>query len=261
MIKTGDRRSWWQKYVSIEVPNYNIFYQASIASEPRRVFYGVDIKLGIRPQETPIITSHIEQNLLDQTEMTKMLCTPISKLKLFTTKMSTLQNSKKQVMCMSYSHNQTINWVEILLLWPYIIRKVLQNNSYLVPKTGTKKKQVLHRIRLRQFTPDNLLPMNKSRQRIGNLIWKWAINTMIWMLEHEHVTKKGQFSTPSTITRRHPIHPQVQCDLIRQEKKRGTQQETQESVPLKFFPNGWVFWRKRHVFPYGTWCGNEIWAT
>ena len=27
-----------------------------------------------------------------------------------------------------------------------------QNNSYLVPKIGTKKTQVLHRIRLRQFT-------------------------------------------------------------------------------------------------------------
>ena len=36
---------------------------------------------------------------------------------------------------------------------PYIIEKVLPNNIYLVRKKGTNKTQVLHRMRMRQFTP------------------------------------------------------------------------------------------------------------
>ena len=36
---------------------------------------------------------------------------------------------------------------------PYIIEKALPNNNYLVRKIGTNKTQVLHRRRMRQFTP------------------------------------------------------------------------------------------------------------
>ena len=36
---------------------------------------------------------------------------------------------------------------------PYIIEKVLPNNKYLVRKIRTNKTQILHRMRLRQFTP------------------------------------------------------------------------------------------------------------
>ena len=35
----------------------------------------------------------------------------------------------------------------------YIIEKVLPNNNYLVRKIGTNKTQILHRMKLRQFTP------------------------------------------------------------------------------------------------------------
>ena len=37
--------------------------------------------------------------------------------------------------------------------WPCIIEKVLPNNNYLVRKFGTNKTQVLHRMRMRHFTP------------------------------------------------------------------------------------------------------------
>ena len=36
---------------------------------------------------------------------------------------------------------------------PYIVEKVLPNNNYLVRKIGTDKPQVLHRMRMCQFTP------------------------------------------------------------------------------------------------------------
>ena len=46
-----------------------------------------------------------------------------------------------------------IPFTEFRWIGPYIIEKVLPNNNYLVPKIGTNKTQVLHRVLMRQFTP------------------------------------------------------------------------------------------------------------
>ena len=40
----------------------------------------------------------------------------------------------------------------------YIVEKALPNNNYLVRKLGTNKTQVLHRMRLRLFTPRQPIP-------------------------------------------------------------------------------------------------------
>ena len=74
-IETGERRSLWHKYVSIEVRNYNISYHTSIGCEPSRVFHGripynvLDLKTGIRLQKYPSPTSENAQDVLQQTEM------------------------------------------------------------------------------------------------------------------------------------------------------------------------------------------------
>ena len=36
---------------------------------------------------------------------------------------------------------------------PYQVEKMLPNNNYIVRRLGTNKRQLLHRIRLRKFTP------------------------------------------------------------------------------------------------------------
>ena len=41
---------------------------------------------------------------------------------------------------------------------PHVMEKVLPNNKCLVRKIGTKKTQILHGMRLRQFTPRQLIP-------------------------------------------------------------------------------------------------------
>ena len=70
-IETGERRSFWHKYVNIAVLNYNTSYHTSFSCEPRRVFHGripynvLDLKLGIRLQQQPIPTSQIDQDVLD----------------------------------------------------------------------------------------------------------------------------------------------------------------------------------------------------
>ena len=46
-----------------------------------------------------------------------------------------------------------IPFIEFRWMGPYTVEKVLSNNNCLVRKTGTDKTQVLHRTRMRQFTP------------------------------------------------------------------------------------------------------------
>ena len=57
----------------------------------------------------------------------------------------------------SYSRKRIIKFkipfTDFRWIGPYIIEKVLPNNIYLVRKSGTNKTQVLHRMRMRQFTP------------------------------------------------------------------------------------------------------------
>ena len=75
MIETGKRKSLWHKYVSIAVLDYNTSSHASIGCEPSRVFRGrihyniLDLKLGIRSEQTLIPTSQNAQDVLDQTRM------------------------------------------------------------------------------------------------------------------------------------------------------------------------------------------------
>ena len=44
-------------------------------------------------------------------------------------------------------------FTEFRWIGPYVNEKVLPNNNYQVRKIGTNKTQVLHRMRLRRFTP------------------------------------------------------------------------------------------------------------
>ena len=105
-VETDERRPLWYKYVSIAVLNYNTSYHTSTGCEPSQVFHGripyniLDLKLGIRPQQQPIPTSQIAQDVFDQTEtiikmFAKMPCKHTSNIKLITTKIPTLQSRKK----------------------------------------------------------------------------------------------------------------------------------------------------------------------
>ena len=63
------------RYVSNAVLNCNTSYHTSIGCEPSRIFHGrfpyniLDLKLGIHPQQAPIPSSQIAQDVLDQTQM------------------------------------------------------------------------------------------------------------------------------------------------------------------------------------------------
>ena len=56
-------------------------------------------------------------------------------------------------------HQRTkIPFIDFRWIGPYIVEKVLPNNNYVVRNIGTNKTQILHRMRLHQFTPRQPIP-------------------------------------------------------------------------------------------------------
>ena len=167
--ETGERRSLWHKYVNTAVLNYNTSYHTSIGLEPSRVFHGripynvLDIKMGVHPQQQPILISQITQDVLDQTEIIhqdvrKNAMQAYIKYKAYYDKQAKASKLKDAgyvyVLQPKADHQGSkIPFTEFRWIGPYIIEKVLPNNNYLVRKTGTNKTQVLHRMRMRQVTP------------------------------------------------------------------------------------------------------------
>ena len=74
-VETGERRSFFHKYICIAVLNYNISHCTSIGCESSRDFqegncYIIsDLTLRIRPQQALIPNSQIAQDVLDQTQL------------------------------------------------------------------------------------------------------------------------------------------------------------------------------------------------
>ena len=137
--------------------------------EPSRVFHGriaynvSDLKLGIRPQQQPIPTSQIAQEVLEQTEMIhqdvrKNTVQAYIKYKAYYDKKASASKLKEAdyvyILQPKADHQGSkIPVTEFRWVGPYIIEKTLPNINYLVRKIGTDKTQVLHRMRMRQFTP------------------------------------------------------------------------------------------------------------
>ena len=168
-IATGQRRSLWHKYVNIAVLNYNTSYHTSIGCEPSRVFHGpipynvLDLKLGILPQQQPIPTSQIAQYVLEQTGMVykgvrRNAMQAYIEYKAYYDKNANASKLKEAdyvyVLPPKADHQGSkIPFTEFRWIGPYFVEKVLANNNHLVRKIGANKTQVLHRMRMRHFSP------------------------------------------------------------------------------------------------------------
>ena len=119
--------------------------------------------MGIRPQQQPIPTSQIAQEVLEQTEMIhqdvrKNTMQAYIKYKAYYDKKTNASKLKEAdyvyILQPKADHpGSKIPFTEFRWVGPYIIEKTLPNNNYLVRKIGTDKRQVLQRMRMRQFTP------------------------------------------------------------------------------------------------------------
>ena len=119
--------------------------------------------MGIHPQHQPIPTLQIAQDVFAQTEMIdqdvrKNAMQAYIKNKACLDKKANPSTLKEAdyvyVLQPKADHQGSIfPFTEFGWIGPYIIEKVLPNNNYLVHKIGTNETQVLHRMRMRQFTP------------------------------------------------------------------------------------------------------------
>ena len=119
--------------------------------------------MGIRPQQQRIPTSQIAQEVLEQTEMIhqdvcKNIMQAYIKYKAYYDKKANASKLKEAdyvyILQPKADHQGSkIPFTEFRWIGPYIIGKVLPNNNYLVRKIGTNKTEVLHWMRMRQFTP------------------------------------------------------------------------------------------------------------
>ena len=157
------------KYLPLAVLNHNTTYHASLGCEPSRVFHGriphniLDYKLGYNPnpryQPQTDIAEEIHKRmkiLLDQTK--KNIMQSYLKYKAYydrKAKAAPLETTDYCYILNPKADTQAtkIPFREFRWCGPYKVEKVLPNNNYIVRRLGTNKTQLLHRIRLRKFTP------------------------------------------------------------------------------------------------------------
>ena len=166
---TGEFRHNWHKFLPLAVLNHNTTYHASLGCEPSRVFHGriphniLDYKLGYNPnpkyQPQTDVAEEIQRRmriLLDQTK--KNIMQSYLKYKAYynrKAKASPLETTDYCYILNPKADTQAtkIPFREFRWQGPYKVEKVLPNNNYIVRRLGTNKTQLLHRIRLRKFTP------------------------------------------------------------------------------------------------------------
>ena len=166
---TGEFRNNWHKYLPLAVLNHNTTYHASLGCEPSRVFHGriphniLDYKLGYNPNpryqpQTDIAdeTQKRMRILLDQTK--KNIMQSYLKYKAYydrKAKAAPLETTDYCYILNPKADTQAtkIPFREFRWCGPYKVEKILPNNNYIVRRLGTNKTQLLHRIRLRKFTP------------------------------------------------------------------------------------------------------------
>ena len=119
--------------------------------------------MGIHPQKIPPPDSRIAQDVLEQTEtffqdVRKNAMQAYIKYKAYYDRKANASKLKQAdyvfILQPQADHQGSkITFTDFRWIGPNIIQKVLPNKNYLVRKIGTNNTQMLHRMRLRQFTP------------------------------------------------------------------------------------------------------------
>ena len=166
---TGEFRNNWHKSFPLAVLNHNTTYHASLGCEPSRVFHGriphniLDYKLGYNPnpryQSQTDVAEEIPKRmktLLDQTK--KNIMQSYLKNKAYYDRKAKTAPLETTDYCYIFNPKADtqatkIPFREFRWCGPYKVEKVLPNNNNIVRRLRTNKTQLLHRIRLRKFTP------------------------------------------------------------------------------------------------------------
>ena len=177
---TGEFRNNWHKFLPLAVLNHNTTYHATLGCEPTRVFHGriphniLDFKLGYNPnprfQPQTEVAEEVQRRIAllhDQTK--KNIMQSYLKYKAYYDRKAKASPLTTEDYCFilnpkADTQATKIPFRDFRWVGPYKVEKVLPNNNYIVRRLGTNKTQLLHRIRLRKYTPQAPLADNFVRE-------------------------------------------------------------------------------------------------
>ena len=178
----GEYRRQWHKYLPLAVLNHNTSYHASIGCEPTRVFHGripyniLDHKLGNNPNEKISPTTEFAEEIQNRTktliDKTKQnIMQSYIKYKEYYDRKAKAAPLKENEFCFVLQpkadhQGSKIPFRDYRWVGPFIVQKVLPNENYIVRRLNTNKTQILHRIRLKKFVPNQPLEDNFREQRL-----------------------------------------------------------------------------------------------
>ena len=129
-----------------------------------------------------------------------------------------------------------IPFTDFRWIGPYIIEKVLPNNIYVVRKIGTNKTQILHRMRLGQFTPRQPIPDIPATPR------EWQPDPEV-IIKHDDLYARAwecEYDKPIFDSDRDnlvsPNSPEVAVRSGKAADERGALQEQYKRTPQIFPP-------------------------
>ena len=143
-IETGERRSFWHKYVSIAsfiIPLLitKVLVVSQAESFTAAFHTTLDLELGIRPQQQPIPTSQIAQDVLDQTEIIyqdvrKKAMQAYIKYRAYYRKQANASKLKEAdyvyiLQPIADHQGSKAPFTEFRWMGPYFVEKVLPNNN------------------------------------------------------------------------------------------------------------------------------------
>ena len=124
--------------------------------------------MGIRLQKIPSPDSEIAQDVLEQTEtifqdVRRNAMQAYIKYKAHYDKKANASKLKQSdyvyiLQPKADRQGSKIPFADFRWIGPYIFETVLPNNNYVISKIGTNKTQILHRMRLRKFSPRQTIP-------------------------------------------------------------------------------------------------------
>ena len=180
----GEYRRQWHKYLPLAVLNHNTSYHASIGCEPTRVFHGripyniLDHKLGMNPNEPIHPTTEFAEEIQNRTKLLividktkRNIMQSYIKYKEYYDRKAKAAPLKEGDYCFVLQpkadhQGSKIPFKDYRWVGPFIVQKTLPNENYIVRRLNTNKTQILHRIRLKKFVPNQPLEDNFREQRL-----------------------------------------------------------------------------------------------
>ena len=165
----------------LAVLNHNPSYHASIGCEPTDVFHGrvpyniLDHKLGNNPNQRSTSTTEFAEEIQNRTKLlidkTKQnIMHSYLKYREYYERQAGAAPLKGKDYCLVLQpkadhQGSKIPFGDYRWVGPFIVQKALPIENYIVRRLNTNEIQILHRIRLKQFIPNQLL---EDSYREGN---------------------------------------------------------------------------------------------